>query len=62
MVIGTAWTHKHLRCIARVFGDVLFVDATERTNNEERPLLTVSEVISLLLGKDVDGILLIGVG
>ena len=37
-VIGTAWTHKHLRHIARVFGDVLFVDATEGTNDEERYL------------------------
>eukprot|EP00957_Ditylum_brightwellii_P144250 10990378-Ditylum_brightwellii.AAC.1 len=42
MVIGIAWAHKHLRCIARAFGDVFFVDATEGTNNKEGPLLTVS--------------------
>ena len=48
MVLGTAWTHKHLRRIARAFGDVLFVDATEGTNDEERPLLTVSVRTSLM--------------
>eukprot|EP00957_Ditylum_brightwellii_P151272 11518931-Ditylum_brightwellii.AAC.1 len=39
MVIGTAWTHKYLRRIAKAYGDVIFVDATEETNDEERPLL-----------------------
>ena len=48
MVIGTAWTHKHLRRIAKAFGDVLFVDATEGTNDEERPLLTLSVRTSLM--------------
>eukprot|EP00957_Ditylum_brightwellii_P193916 14767980-Ditylum_brightwellii.AAC.1 len=48
MVIGTAWTHKHLRNIARAFGDVLLFDATEGTNNEERPLLTLSLCASLM--------------
>eukprot|EP00957_Ditylum_brightwellii_P026030 1968117-Ditylum_brightwellii.AAC.1 len=40
IVLGTAWMYKHLRRIAQAFGDVLFVDATERTNDKERPLLT----------------------
>ena len=40
--------HKHLRHIAQAFGDVLFVDATEGTNDKERPLLTVS-VCTLLM-------------
>eukprot|EP00957_Ditylum_brightwellii_P080404 6115728-Ditylum_brightwellii.AAC.1 len=61
MVIGTSWTHKHIRCIARAFGDILFVDATEGTNDEERPLLTVS-YFQIIKGKDVAGVLLIGVG
>eukprot|EP00957_Ditylum_brightwellii_P124066 9457731-Ditylum_brightwellii.AAC.1 len=42
MVIGTAWTHTHLRRIIRAFGDILFVDATEETNDKESPMLTVS--------------------
>eukprot|EP00957_Ditylum_brightwellii_P184805 14076326-Ditylum_brightwellii.AAC.1 len=42
MVIGMAWTHKHLRRIAKSYGDVIFVDAAEGTNDEERPLLTLS--------------------
>eukprot|EP00957_Ditylum_brightwellii_P185041 14091692-Ditylum_brightwellii.AAC.1 len=42
MVIGTAWTHKHLRRIAKAYSDVIFVDATEETNDEERSLLTLS--------------------
>ena len=48
MVIGTAWTHKHLRRIAKAYGDVIFVDATEGTNDEERPLLTLSVRNSLM--------------
>eukprot|EP00957_Ditylum_brightwellii_P197203 15024585-Ditylum_brightwellii.AAC.1 len=42
MVIGTAWTHKHLRRIVKAYGDVIFVDATEGTNDKERPLLMLS--------------------
>eukprot|EP00957_Ditylum_brightwellii_P055775 4226741-Ditylum_brightwellii.AAC.1 len=42
MVIGTAWTHKHLRRTAKAYGDVIFVDATEGTNDKERPCLTLS--------------------
>eukprot|EP00957_Ditylum_brightwellii_P005064 384993-Ditylum_brightwellii.AAC.1 len=41
MAIGTAWTHKHLRRIAKAYGDVSFVDATEGANDEERQLLTL---------------------
>eukprot|EP00957_Ditylum_brightwellii_P015982 1203701-Ditylum_brightwellii.AAC.1 len=48
IVLGTAWTHKHLRRIAQALGDVLFVDATEGTNDEEMPLLTVSVCTSLM--------------
>eukprot|EP00957_Ditylum_brightwellii_P020528 1547600-Ditylum_brightwellii.AAC.1 len=48
MVIGTSWIHKYLRRTARAFHDVLFVDATEGTNNEERPLLIVSVRILLM--------------
>eukprot|EP00957_Ditylum_brightwellii_P101270 7716760-Ditylum_brightwellii.AAC.1 len=29
MVIGTAWTHKHLRCIARLFDDIILADGIE---------------------------------
>eukprot|EP00957_Ditylum_brightwellii_P120426 9188407-Ditylum_brightwellii.AAC.1 len=42
MVIGTSWTHKHIRRIAKAFGDVIFVHTTEETNDEERPVLTLS--------------------
>eukprot|EP00957_Ditylum_brightwellii_P063727 4836069-Ditylum_brightwellii.AAC.1 len=54
MVIGTAWTHKHLRRIAKTFVDVLFVDATEGTNDEERPLLTLSFFLTIN-GGCIDG-------
>eukprot|EP00957_Ditylum_brightwellii_P071766 5455181-Ditylum_brightwellii.AAC.1 len=48
MVIGTAWTHKHLRRIAKASGDAIFVDAIEGTNDEERSLLTLSVRNSLM--------------
>eukprot|EP00957_Ditylum_brightwellii_P149686 11398708-Ditylum_brightwellii.AAC.1 len=48
MVIGTAWTNKHLRRIAKAFGDVIFVNLTEGTNDEERSLLTLSVKNSLM--------------
>eukprot|EP00957_Ditylum_brightwellii_P068957 5233753-Ditylum_brightwellii.AAC.1 len=48
MVIGTAWTHKHPRRIVKAYGDVIFVDATEGTNDEERTLLTLSVRNSLM--------------
>eukprot|EP00957_Ditylum_brightwellii_P019300 1456084-Ditylum_brightwellii.AAC.1 len=37
-----AWTHKHLRRIAKAYGNAIFVDATEGTNEEDRPLITLS--------------------
>eukprot|EP00957_Ditylum_brightwellii_P000684 53807-Ditylum_brightwellii.AAC.1 len=48
MVIGTAWSHKHLRRIAKAYSDLIFVDATEGTNAKERPLLTLSVRNSLM--------------
>jgi hypothetical protein len=42
MVIGTAWTLKSIRQVAKSYGEVIYLDATEGTNDEERPLLTVS--------------------
>eukprot|EP00957_Ditylum_brightwellii_P211639 15366411-Ditylum_brightwellii.AAC.1 len=48
MIIGTAWTHKHLRRIFKAYGDVLFVDATEGLNDEERPLLALLVRSSLM--------------
>ena len=40
MVLGTAWTLKLLRSLGISYGEVVYVDATEGTNEEERPLLT----------------------
>eukprot|EP00957_Ditylum_brightwellii_P206871 15350327-Ditylum_brightwellii.AAC.1 len=42
MVIGTAWAHQSLRSIGCSYGEVIYIDATEGTNEEERPLLTMS--------------------
>eukprot|EP00957_Ditylum_brightwellii_P211908 15366746-Ditylum_brightwellii.AAC.4 len=42
MVIGTAWTLKLLQMLGRTYGEVVYIDATEGTINEERPLLTIS--------------------
>jgi hypothetical protein len=42
MVIGTAWTNKRLKNIAKNYGEVIYMDVTEGTNEEERPLLTLS--------------------
>eukprot|EP00957_Ditylum_brightwellii_P079525 6046917-Ditylum_brightwellii.AAC.1 len=48
MVLGTAWTHTHLIKVAKCYGDVIFVDATEDTNKGERALLTESTRKSLM--------------
>eukprot|EP00957_Ditylum_brightwellii_P118514 9038726-Ditylum_brightwellii.AAC.1 len=48
MVLRIAWTHKHLRKIAKSYGDVISVDGIEGTNEEERSLLTTSAINSLM--------------
>eukprot|EP00957_Ditylum_brightwellii_P076216 5793743-Ditylum_brightwellii.AAC.1 len=48
MVLGTAWTHKHLIKVGKCSGNVISVDATEGINEGERPLLTIATRNSLL--------------
>eukprot|EP00957_Ditylum_brightwellii_P208562 15358040-Ditylum_brightwellii.AAC.2 len=47
MVIGTAWTLKNLHEIAKAYGQVIYIDVTESTNNKLRPLLTISTRIGM---------------
>eukprot|EP00957_Ditylum_brightwellii_P170058 12944635-Ditylum_brightwellii.AAC.1 len=42
MVIGTAWTIKSLRQVAKSYGEVIYLDCTEGTNEEGRPVFTIS--------------------
>eukprot|EP00957_Ditylum_brightwellii_P016468 1237853-Ditylum_brightwellii.AAC.1 len=42
MGIGTAWGLKYLRQIANAYGELIYLDVTKGTNNEEQPLFTTS--------------------
>eukprot|EP00957_Ditylum_brightwellii_P006002 454614-Ditylum_brightwellii.AAC.1 len=42
MVLGTVWTLKSLHSLGCLYGEVVYLDATEGTNEEEQPLLILS--------------------